>query len=107
MFFDRWLIDAAVALQHLTGEPAVANLGRDDSYHRCVFLTPPWPEIYVTDPERRHGLDDAIAEYDRLILAYPSIGYEILLLPKVSVEEHAYVVLRSLADCQQRGTQRS
>jgi hypothetical protein len=24
-----------------------------------VFLTPPWPEIYSTDPERRHSLEKA------------------------------------------------
>jgi hypothetical protein len=42
-------------------------------------------EIYVTDPERRHGFDQAIAEYHRLIVVYPSLGYEVILLPKVSV----------------------
>jgi hypothetical protein len=39
----------------------------------------------VTDPERRHGFDQAIAEYHRLIVVYPSLGYEVILLPKVSV----------------------
>ena len=35
-------------------------------YHRRVFIAPPWPEIYVNDPERRHGFDDAVLEHDRL-----------------------------------------
>ena len=45
VFFDRGLIDAAVALEHLTGEPAVETLCRLHRYHRRVFVAPPWPEI--------------------------------------------------------------
>ncbi|HUB10647.1 MAG TPA: AAA family ATPase [Acetobacteraceae bacterium] len=97
VFFDRGLIDAAAALQHLTGEPALTNLGQVHRYHRRVFLAPPWPEIYVTDAERRHGLDDAIAEYQRLLEVYPSLGYEVTILPKVGVRERADFVLPALA----------
>lgn len=80
-FFDRGLLDAAAALQH-----------------RKVFLTPPWPEIYVTDSERRHGLNDAIAEYRRLLDLYPSLGYEVTILPKVGVRERANFLLRALTE---------
>jgi predicted ATPase len=97
VFFDRGLIDAAAALQHLTGKQVLATLGRSHRYHRRVFLTPPWPEIYVTDPERRHGLDAALAEYSRLLDAYPSLGYEVFVLPKVGVVERADFVLTMLA----------
>ena len=93
MFFDRGLVDAASALQHMTGEPALETLARPHPYHRRVFLTPPWPEIYGTDPERRHGLDAAIAEYERLLQDYPALGYEVVVLPKVSVAERAEFVL--------------
>ena len=61
VFFDRGLIDARAGLQHLTGEPVLAAPGQSHRYHRRVFLAPPWPEIYVTDRERRHGLDRALA----------------------------------------------
>ncbi len=98
VFFDRGLLDAAAALQHLTGEPAFTTLGQAHRYHRKIFLTPPWPEIYVTDAERRHGLNDAIAEYRRLLVVYPSLGYEVTILPKVSVQERADFVLRALTE---------
>jgi predicted ATPase len=98
VFFDRGLIDAAAGLEHLTGEPVLERLGSVYRYNRRVFLAPPWPEIYVLDHERRHGLAEAVAEYDRLINVYPSLGYEILVLPKVSVAERADWILRSLAD---------
>ena len=97
VFFDRGLVDAAAALQHMTGEPALETLARPHPYHRRVFLTPPWPEIYGTDPERRHGLGAAMAEYGRLLEAYPALGYEVVVLPKTSVAERADFVLGTLA----------
>ena len=54
VFFDRGLVDAAVALEHLTGEPA-APLVQAHPYHPTVFLTPPWPEIFTTT--RNAGTD--------------------------------------------------
>lgn len=96
VFFDRGLIDAASALEHMTGEPVLASLGRMHRYSRHVFLTPPWPEIYVGDRERRHDFSAAVSEYDRLSAAYPTLGYEIHVLPKVSVGERADFVLSIL-----------
>jgi len=96
VFFDRGLIDAAAALQHLTGEPALATVGQAHRYHGRVFMTPPWREIYLEDPERRHGFDDAVAEYARLVEAYPSLGYEVVTLPRAAVAERADFVMRGL-----------
>jgi len=98
VFFDRGLLDAAAALQHLTGEPTLTTLGQAHRYHRKIFLTPPWPEIYVTDAERRRGLNEAIAEYQRLLDLYPSLGYEVTILPKISVHERADFVLHALTE---------
>jgi predicted ATPase len=58
---------------------------------------PPWPEIYITDTERRHGLGEAVDEYRRLLDVYPSLGYEPIILPKVGVAERADFVLHTLA----------
>jgi len=97
VFFDRGLVDAAAALEHSTGESALGRTGRTRHYHRRVFLTPPWPEIFAADVERRHDLGAAIAEYERLLSAYPSLGYEVINLPKARVSERADFVLRTLA----------
>jgi hypothetical protein len=72
----RGLIEAAANLQYLTGEPVLATLGQSHRYHRRVFLTPPWPQIYSTDPERRHSLEKALPEYRLLLETYPSLGYD-------------------------------
>ena len=96
VFFDRGLIDAAAALQHLTGEPALTALGATHRYHRRVFMTPPWRKIYIEDPERRHGFDDAVVEYERLVEVYQSLGYEVAMLPKAGIMERADFVMRAL-----------
>ncbi|NUQ30492.1 MAG: AAA family ATPase [Acidobacteriaceae bacterium] len=96
VFFDRGLIDAASALQHVTGEAILEEVGRKHRYYPQVFLTPPWPEIYETDPERRHSFDDAVAEYDRLLKTYPILGYEVILLPKIGIRERADFVIETL-----------
>ena len=100
VFFDRGVIDAVAGLHHLTSAPDPAAMARRYGYHRRVFLVPPWPEIHVTDAERRHGLDEAVAEYDRLAATYPALGYEVLVLPRVGVAERADIVLATLAEVQ-------
>ena len=97
VFFDRGLVDAAAALEHATGEAVLEPLGRAHRYHERVFLTPPWPEIYVNDPERPHGFEAARAEYDRLAEAYQRLGYAVSILPKTDVAARADFVLETLA----------
>src|SRR5690606_31885419 len=97
VFFDRGLVDAAAALQHATGEPVVDALGLAHRYHRRVFLTPPWPEIYRQDIARRHDQASAIAEYDRLRATYVRLGYQPLILPRISVKQRASYVLNRLS----------
>ena len=96
VFFDRGLVDAAAALQHLTGEPALATLGAAHRYHRRVFIAPPWPEIYVEDAERHHGFDAAVAEHGRVVEAYISLGYKLVMLPKTGTAQRVDFIMRAL-----------
>lgn len=56
-------------------------------------MAPPWPEIYLSDAERPHGFEAAVAEYERLLAAYAALEHELVILPKVSVAERADFVL--------------
>ena len=98
VFFDRGLVDAAAALQHLTHEPALPALCHEHRYHRTVFLTPPWPEIYVNDLERRHSIEAAEGEYTCLLQVYPALGYKIFVLPKITPSERADFIERALGE---------
>lgn len=97
VFFDRGAIDAASGLQDLTGDPVLTELGALHRYHRRVFMAPPWPEIYETDAERRHELEDALPEYRRLLRDFPALGYEVTPLPKATVAARADFVLAALS----------
>jgi hypothetical protein len=52
----------------------------------------------VTDRERRHGRTAAVAEYSRLLEAYPSLDYEASFLPLDGVAERANFVLSTLEE---------
>ncbi|WP_316251193.1 AAA family ATPase [Sphingomonas sp. JC676] len=96
VFFDRGLVDAAVALEHATGERTVMPLGTAHRYNANVFLAPPWSEIHVHDAERRLEFTEAVAEYARLERAYRALGYTMHLLSRVDVEARADFVLATL-----------
>ena len=96
VFFDRGLVDAAVALEHSSGAPYFKTLGKKRHYFETVFLTPPWPEIFSQDKDRRHGFADAMEEFERLEMAFGKLGYDTLSLPKVSPSARADFVLNTL-----------
>ncbi len=97
-FFDRSVVDTAAAMIRHGHRPADARAALAACrYDTVVFLAPPWPAIYVTDPERRHGLDDAIAEYHDLLRAFPANGYDVRVIPCLTVAERADWIGRELA----------
>lgn len=94
-FFDRGLVDAISGLGSIEGWLSPERLA-GFPYHPQVFLTPPWPEIYETDTERRHGLAEAVEEYGRLCRDFPALGYEVIEIARRPVKERADFVLRTL-----------
>jgi predicted ATPase len=93
-FFDRGVVDAAVALQATAGESATALVAR--YRYDYLFLAPPWPDIYENDADRRHSLDKALSDYDRVASAYREAGYDAVMLPRDSVVSRADFVLETL-----------
>lgn len=93
-FFDRGVVDAAVALATTTAERADDLVARH-RYDR-LFLAPPWPDIYEQDADRRHGLATALADHDRVAAAYRAAGYDAIMLPRATVAERADFVLDRL-----------
>lgn len=94
-FFDRGLIDAAVALEHSGGPSASEILGKSRLYARRVFVVPPWEAIFANDPERRHSFEAAVEEHSRITQALNHLGYETYELPRVSVFERVQIVLQN------------
>lgn len=85
VILDRSAVDALSGLAAL-GE-AVSDPGL--RYASPVFLAPPWPDLFAGEPERRHGFDAAVAEYERLTRAFPAAGYAVEIVPKAPVADRA------------------
>lgn len=93
-FFDRGVVDAAVAIAATGGEHP-ASACKNLRYDR-LFLAPPWPEIYVNDHDRRHSLEKALLDYDRVRQAYVDAEYVPVMLPRDTVAARADFILGEL-----------
>jgi predicted ATPase len=67
------------------------------NYTPLVFVAPPWPEIYVNDPERPQTYADAVSLGTHVRQAYFELGYSIVDLRCEPVAARVDHVLRVLA----------
>ncbi|ASO18194.1 putative ATPase [Actinoalloteichus hoggarensis] len=89
VFFDRGVPDI-IGYLRLEGLPVPEHVhvaARRFRYHRRVLIAPPWPEIYTRDTERRQTPEVAEQTYESMVATYSDYGYELVPLPRVSVEE--------------------
>lgn len=97
-FFDRGIVDAYGSFEHL-GLVAPDHFRRAAErlpYHKDVFVLPPWPEIFATDAERRHGYDAAVAAHADLTATYRRLGYTLVEVPRLDPPQRANFVLAHL-----------
>ncbi len=95
VFFDRGVVDLA-GYYRLLGRPVPGHVLRAIAkfrYHRRVFIAPPWEEIYRPDRERKQDFAEAVRTHDAVASAYTRCGYELVELPRASVEERMRFVL--------------
>ena len=98
VFFDRGIPDL-VGYHRLMGLPVPVHVLAATTIYRYdpqVFLAPPWPEIYVPDEERTQGFDEVMRTHEVIANAYLEHGYDLITLPKVSVEERVAFVRQHL-----------
>src|SRR5690242_939578 len=93
-FFDRGIVDAGVVITARGGE-LPADAVAQYRYDR-LFLAPPWPEIYEINDDRRHSLDKALRDYERVRMAHLHARYDPIPLPRDTVAARADFVLTNL-----------
>lgn len=95
VFFDRGVPDVAGYLRLIGATiPAhVERAARTTRYSQRAFIAPPWKEIYGQDAERKQDFDEAVRTYDALAKTYAGYGYELCVLPLVSVDQRVRFVL--------------
>ncbi|MBO9731555.1 MAG: AAA family ATPase [Chitinophaga sp.] len=103
VFFDRGIADT-IGYLTLCGLPVPALMSeaaRQYRFNNRVFFTPPWPAIYEQDNERKQSFEEAVRTYEQLLRTYEELGYEVVILPKVSVAERVQFILSVIDDaCQ-------
>ena len=63
-----------------------------------MFSASPWEEIYTTDDMRRATFAQAEAFHANVVEAYHLLGYQIVDLPKTSVQERAAFIVNYIED---------
>jgi len=98
VFFDRGIPDIAgyLRLMNLPVPEHVENAVRSFSYNQTVFVAPPWPEIFCQDQERKQDFDEACRTYDAIVTTYKALSYELVELPRISIEDRCRFVLAYL-----------
>ncbi|MGE0063679.1 MAG: AAA family ATPase [Xanthobacteraceae bacterium] len=86
--FDRGIPDIAgyLRLEGLDPPQALRAAMRRHRYRPCVFICPPWREIYTADSERWQSFDVARRTYRAMVEVYGELGYELVEVPRAPVE---------------------
>ena len=97
VFFDRGIPECLAWLQLSGVELAPRHLAAVRyRYADTVFVAEPWPEVYVRNAERRASFERAARSYEPTVSAYIDAGYDICVIPKVSVQERVAFVLAKI-----------
>ena len=102
IFFDRSMLDSAWQIFN-ADKPAynhIENVLLQYRYSKNVFIAPPWKEIYINDSERDHTFEESIEIYQALKEWYTQHQYEIVVLPKSTIEERVTFILKNLMHAQ-------
>jgi predicted ATPase len=74
----------------------VEAAARTYRYNHRVFIAPYWDTIYGRDAERKQDQKEAKATGSVMARTYSRLGYQLVELPKVTIEERADFVMNRL-----------
>ena len=87
-FFDRGLPDLIAYAGRFGVDPtSYIDAAKRYRYASTVFVLPPWKEIFHQDEMRGGTYEQYEAFHARILSAYDHVGYQALLVPKVSLVE--------------------
>lgn len=93
VLYDRGIPDCAGYAAHLGADPAPSlQASRTHRYHPKVLVLEPWREIYTTDGERQMTYEQSVGFHKELLEGYRRTGYELITVPRGSIEERVAFV---------------
>lgn len=98
VIFDRGIPDIIVFLEYskLPVQTHVKKAAEIYRYNPVVFLAPFWQDIYETDPQRTSTPFEAASQQALCERTYSLLGYDVITLPLVSVDERADFILEHI-----------
>lgn len=94
VFIDRGIPDV-VAYMDFIGDlyPERFAAACEQCKYSKIFLLPPWEEIYMSDSERYENFEQATTIYKHLVQTYQKYGYELIEVPKDTVDNRILYIL--------------
>lgn len=97
VIFDRGIPDCVAYAVHLGVDTEPSSIAcREYRYEREVLIVAPWEHIYAVDEERMMPFEDTIGFHDAIVNAYEGAGYELIEVPRGSIEARAAFVQASI-----------
>ncbi|MFH1294376.1 MAG: AAA family ATPase [Candidatus Aenigmatarchaeota archaeon] len=103
-FFDRGIPDGIAYMESPSEE--FNEIARKYRYQPLVFALPPWKDIFRG---RKHdsgraeeSFDEAIRLHEIIVKVYKNLGYNVIEIPKMTVEERAKFVVGEVAKFETR-----
>lgn len=98
VFLDRGIPDI-LAYMHYIGDsyPSFFDQASREHNYSKIFVLPPWEEIYESDEARYENFEQAKLIFDHLKETYQKYGYELIEVPRGTVEERIQYILSQLA----------
>jgi len=94
VFFDRGIPDVHAYMNYISIDYPNTYLTKSNLYrYNYIFLMPPWEEIYISDNERYENFEQALAIHNHLRRTYKGLNYNIIEVPKGTVEARTNFIL--------------
>lgn len=97
VFFDRGIPDVTAYMDYSKETyPNFFTEANKKHLYDCVFFLPIWKDIYRSDNERYESYKQAVEIQKYLEGTYSNLGYELIPVPKTSVEKRVLFILNKL-----------
>lgn len=98
VFIDRGIPDV-LAYMHYIGDsyPVHFDLACRENLYTKIFILPPWEEIYVSDEARYENFKQAKLIHNHLVETYQNYGYELIEVPKDSLDNRILFILDEIS----------
>ena len=98
VFLDRGIPDV-LAYMHYIGDayPAFFDNACKEHKYSKIFILPPWEDIYISDDARYENYEQAVLIHEHLVETYEKYGYNLIEVPKDTVDSRILFILDKLS----------